>query len=308
MKKAVNPLLIIGGLVLLAVIAGVGFLAKNFLSGGFHGAPSNIQESILEKTLPRTDIVSEDVSGTSKYDGMIRVVYSSDDCSEESMYYKEGNMVDNAYNYYKNDLTSKGWQVISENHIGSLPVTFQGVDVVVENIKQMILQKGDEELDIAVGTVNFAGKTYTLIHVQKNYLNCTSSEEYNYTETEENQVNFDQIQEIQVTGFQADIRNAFQPLLNEAFGDSKLVDAAMIDQYYGQKYYVKDKPSSDSVSNLITYLQDAGYTLVLQDLSYSSDYKVMVTGKIADGNYNIVFSISKDLNPGTVSIEVIPAQ
>jgi len=307
MKKGISPLLIIGGLVLLAVIAGVGLLVKNFLSGGFLG-PSGIQESILEKMLPKTDVVSEDVSGTSKYDDAIRVVYSSNNCSEESMYYKQGNIVNETYNYYKDDLTSRGWQIVSENHIGSLPVTFQGVDVAVENIKQMILRKGDEALDIAVGTVNFAGKTYTLIHVQKNYLNCSSIEEYNYIETEENQVNFDQIQEIQVAGFQADIRNAFQPLLNKAFGDSKLVDAAMIDQYYGQKYYVKDKPSSDSVNNLITYLQDAGYTLVLQDLSYSSDYKVMVTGRIADGNYNIVFSISKDLNPGTVSIEVIPVQ
>ncbi|MCD6483105.1 MAG: hypothetical protein J7K83_02450, partial [Candidatus Aenigmarchaeota archaeon] len=294
MKKGISPLLIIGGLVLLAVIAGVGLLVKNFLSGGFLG-PSGIQESILEKMLPKTDVVSEDVSGTSKYDDAIRVVYSSNNCSEESVYYKQGNIVNETYNYYKDDLTSRGWQIVSENHIGSLPVTFQGVDVAVENIKQMILQKGDEALDIAVGTVNFAGKTYTLIHVQKNYLDCTSSEEDNYTETEENQVNFGQIQEIQVAGFQADIRNAFQPLLNKAFGDSKLVDATMIDQYYGQKYYVKDKPSSDSVNNLITYLQDAGYTLVLQDLSYSSDYKVMVTGRIADGNYNIVFSISKDL-------------
>lgn len=308
MKKGLSQLLVIGAIVLIAVIALVAFLAKNFiLGGGYHSVQGGLQGTVIEHMLPKTDVVSEDVSGTSKYDDTIRVVYSHDNCSEESIYYKKGNIVDDAYNYYKNDLTSKGWQIASETNIASLPVQFQGTEVTVKNIKQMTLEKGDYQIEVAVGIVEINGETYTVIHVGKDNLNCeeSSGSQTGSNSQSENQVNYDQLQEIHVSGFQADIQNIFQPMINRAFGDSKLVDAEMVQNFYYQKYYVKNEPTSDGINNFVNDLEDASYTILMQGISSDdNNYKIMALGSINGEQYMVAFSISEDLKPGVIEITV----
>ncbi len=285
-KRKIVKMGLIGLASILIFILIFSFFAKKFIINPIF----NIiyKPPVIEMPWGRLDFAHEvagsDIPCIGKPKGYTRVFRAEANGNLTIVYGKPGDLLDKAYAYITKKIEKCGY---TKNSHGSINISNATKDFGFSKVKVEEYTKDDKNLQLAVATVEYKKRTYTIISLElnSNSANETPAEENNSQSstntTESNSSKYDNAKDLTPSNqtLQA-VNNMIKPILSSIFGGAKLSEYNSLNMHQGNGYallvyIIKNKITESNVEILKQKLAEHGYAEVATYVG-STDFSLTV--------------------------------